>query len=243
VTLTVTLTVAACVSAPPAKVAPEPQATRAEAKPSEAVSALRGMPLGGQGGLYRLAFHHMAVSSCSQTFDISTTRGNVSLDLRRAQRASLTVERGVESRGTDRSTRKRYRYAGRVERCRWSGAVRRAPSGLIVDLVRDAASGFICSWDGMVGNAKTPERFAITCKPEDHVVEVVRPHGAAPAAAAARTLPLLSCALGQRVPRALTEATLDGALLLSREHRLRLKRSEGDDLILGNTRVLQLLRD
>lgn len=241
--MTLTSTLAACVSAPPAKVASEPQATRAEARPGKAVSALRGSPLGGQGGLYQLAFHHMAVSSCSQTFDVSTTRGSVSLDLRRAQRASLTVERGVESRGTDRSTRKRYRHAGRVERCSWSGAARRAPTGLVVDLVRDAPSGFICSWDGMVGNGKTPRRIVITCKPEEHVVEVVRPRGVAPAAAAARKLPLLSCALGQRVPRALTQATLDGALLLSREHRLRLKRSEGDDLIMGNTRALQLLGD
>jgi hypothetical protein len=225
-------------------VAPAAQTrTRGAVPRSKLVTALHGPLLDGHQGLYRLAFRHTAISSCSQTFDISTTKGSLTLDLRRMKRASLVVERAVESQGTDRSSGKGYQYTMRVVRCRWSGAARRTPTGLAVDLVREEKAASICSWDGMVSDDKTPKRFTIACKPEEHIVEVARPRGtAAPPTAAARKLPLLSCALGQRVPRALTQATLDGALLLSREYRLHLSRSEGDDAI-EDTRTLQLLSD
>jgi hypothetical protein len=227
-----TLCLAACTHGAPAP--PRTPATTAAA----AAVAPKPRPRWYQ-GLYRLAFSHTQVSSCSRTFDVSTTEGTVALDLRRAGRARLTVERSGRSIGTARDTGQGYRHRHRPERCAWQGRLEPADlfgRRLRLTLERVEPAAFVCSWDGTAGGKKTARRVTLSCGPAARIARV----GGPGKTGGMRRAKVLACALAGRLPRALEEITLDAAIVLSRRHRLRLSRT--DDPSLGETQELHLLK-
>jgi len=175
-------------------------------------------------GLFRLTYDDTQVSSCSQTFDVSTTRGAVALDLRAPDRVVLTIERTVESAGLARDVGRRYRHAQPAERCRWEGtAVRSTTTTTTLQLRLTRPAPFDCSWDGQSGGSPL-ESLVLSCVTSEVALRQ---------ATGQRRHPVLVCSVEGRPPRVLRQTTFDGATPLSRDPGLHLRRSTDPTMISG----------